>query len=372
MIAGLAIIRRPQSGNQLARVWLILRIPRIATAPAMDRFKCQLVAAVLPFAAALLVGCGTTRSTDTARTASEQLLISDAIDRAVQSVDLKTLAGQKVFLDDSRLGDVIDRNYLISTLRQHLLANGCQLRDTRDQADFVVEARAGAVGTDRNDLLFGVPSMNVPQVFPLQPVPGAVIPEIPIAKRRDQKGIAKIAVFAYHRETGTPVWQSGLVHQESSSNDVWILGAGPFQRGSIYDGTAFAGKQLGADEKKGEAILRRLPSTELARESTFTSPKQLTKAPEPPPTPTQPPTPAVAQPVVQASHQETQATPASTTEAKTAEAAPMPAADGQSSQAEPKTAAAVVGQPTSKPQSSKSVYAPAGTAQLPQPRFGSP
>ena len=33
--------------------------------------------------ATALAGCGTTRSTDTGRTATEQLLISDAIDRAV-------------------------------------------------------------------------------------------------------------------------------------------------------------------------------------------------------------------------------------------------------------------------------------------------
>jgi hypothetical protein len=219
----------------------------------------------------VVVGCGTTRSSDTGRTATEQLLISNAIDRAVQSVDLKTLAGQSVFFDDSKLGEVVDRNYLISTLRQHLLANGCRLRDQRDQADFIVEARAGAVGTDRNDLLFGIPSTNVPQIMPVQPVPAAVIPEIPIAKRRDQKGIAKLAVFAYHRETGTPVWQSGLVHEESSSNDVWILGAGPFQRGSIYEGTTFAGKQLKGNEaaEEGEAAPRRLPSIAIANPSTL-------------------------------------------------------------------------------------------------------
>ena len=120
-------------------------------------------------ACSLLSGCGTTRSTDTNRTATEQLLISDAIDRAVQSIQLQTLAGQTVYLDDSRLGEVVDRNYLVSTLRQHLLASGCQLRAERDQADFIVEARAGAIGTDRNDLLFGVPSMNVPQIMPVQP-----------------------------------------------------------------------------------------------------------------------------------------------------------------------------------------------------------
>ena len=107
-----------------------------------------------------------------------------------------------------------------------------------------MEIRAGAIGTDRNDLLFGVPSMNVPQIVPLQPVPAA-IPEIPIAKRRDQRGVAKIAVFAYHRQTGTPVWQSGVAQTESSSNDVWIMGAGPFQRGTIYEGTEFAGRAIG-------------------------------------------------------------------------------------------------------------------------------
>src|SRR5688500_13493 len=84
--------------------------------------------AALLVGAVSLVGCGTTRSTDTTRTATEQLLISDAIDRAIQTVNVQSLSGQTVFLDDSRLGDVIDRNYLIGTLRQHLLASGCALR----------------------------------------------------------------------------------------------------------------------------------------------------------------------------------------------------------------------------------------------------
>jgi hypothetical protein len=233
-----------------------------------------LSASLLAACALVHAGCGTTRSTDTSRTATEQLLISDAIDRAVQTVNVNTLAGQTVYLDDSRLGDVVDRNYLISTLRQHLLASGCALRAERDQADYIVEARAGAIGTDRNDLLFGVPSMNVPQIFPMQPVPAA-IPEVPIAKRRDQRGIAKIAVFAYHRETGMPVWQSGVAHQESSANDVWILGAGPFQRGTIHDGTAFAGNMIGHDESEAENGMNRRPPVDLASARVFSTPKQI-------------------------------------------------------------------------------------------------
>ncbi len=332
----------------------------------MHRLLVQLVAVMLmPLASLAITGCGTTRSTDTNRTATEQLLVSDAIDRAVQSVDVKVLSGQSVFLDDSRLGEVVDRHYLISTLRQHLLANGCQLRDQRDKADFIVEARAGAVGTDRNDLLFGVPSTNVPQIMPVQPVPAAVIPEIPIAKRRDQKAIAKLAVFAYHRETGTPVWQSGLVHQESSANDVWILGAGPFQRGSIYDGTAFAGKKLGNDEVRDGAMPRRLPAVDLAHESTFTPPRRLAKAPPP------------EQSVVQATHQESQQPAAAAAAAPSQPAAPTPPASESLHGSDTPRPPTTVAQPEASkaepppPTTNQSVYAPAAVTPLPQPRFNS-
>ncbi|HEX4412122.1 MAG TPA: DUF6655 family protein [Lacipirellulaceae bacterium] len=231
--------------------------------------------------AASLTGCGTTRSTDTTRTATEQLLISDAIDRAVQSMNLKPLAGQTVFVDDTKVSDVVDKNYYISTLRQQLLASGCDLRDKREDADFIVEARAGAIGTDRNDLLFGVPATNVPQIPLVQPVPAA-IPEIPIAKRKDQRGVAKIAVFAYHRATGTPVWQSGIVCQESSSNDVWIFGAGPFQHGTIYEGTEFAGGPVRADGPEGAPNSRRNSAVALSKESLFTPPGSLPKQMTPP------------------------------------------------------------------------------------------
>ncbi len=232
-------------------------------------------AAVVVGAVTLLSGCGTTRSSDTTRTATEQLLVSDAIDRAVQSMNFKALTGQTVFLDDTKLTDTVDKNYYISTLRQQLLASGCELRDKRDDADFVVEARAGAIGTDRNDLLFGIPATNVPQIPLVQPVPAA-IPEIPIAKRKDQRGVAKIAVFAYHRATGTPVWQSGLICQESSANDVWIFGAGPFQRGTIYEGTEFAGGPAPKDVADGSRSKRNSVAG-LSRETLFTPPSSFVK-----------------------------------------------------------------------------------------------
>lgn len=207
-----------------------------------------------------LAGCGTTRSSNTQRTATEQLLISDAIDRAVQAIDFRPLAGRSVFFDDRHLYEAVDDAYLISSLRQHLLASGCILKDNRDEATFIVEPRAGAVGTDNQDWLFGMPATNVPQLTLLAALPPA-IPEIPIAKRQKQRGVAKIAVFAYHRETGQPAWQSGIAARESTSNDIWVLGAGPFQRGTIYEGSQLAKKKNSKRKRKNDKdVLEQDPS----------------------------------------------------------------------------------------------------------------
>jgi hypothetical protein len=196
-------------------------------------------------------GCGSTRSSNTARTATEQLLISDAIDRTVQQINFKVLEGEAVYFDERHLLEVVDKSYLISSFRQHLLASGCVLKDKREDATFVVEPRVGAIGTDNHDWLVGVPAINVPQV-PLAPTLPAAIPEIPFAKRRDQKGVAKVAVFAYRRETGEPVWQSGMAISESEANDIWVLGAGPFKRGTIYEEKSFVGTRIAAKDDDQE------------------------------------------------------------------------------------------------------------------------
>jgi hypothetical protein len=136
---------------------------------------------------------------------------------------------------------VLDEGFITSTLRQHMVAHGCILKVDRRDAEFVVEARA-MVGTNRQEVLIGIPQMSLPNVG-VAGVPNNV-PEIAFAKSTNQKGIAKIAVFAYHQETGQPVWQSGASPIASNAKDTWLLGAGPWQRGSIYRGTRFAGDRV--------------------------------------------------------------------------------------------------------------------------------
>jgi 5'-nucleotidase len=160
------------------------------------------------------------------------------------------------------------------------------------------------------------------------------------------------------------------------------MGAGPFQRGSIYDGTAFAGNTLEKQPPAGQAMARRLPETKLARESVFTPPQQLTKAPDPTPpataaTPapapaTTPPQPA--EPVQQASYQEPQAVadPAAA-EPKTAAAASDPVTKPTAPAPKlvtPSEAATAAVSPEVEAKVAPA-YTPGGTSPLPQPRFSS-
>lgn len=190
----------------------------------------------------LMGGCGTTRMSGTNRTATEQQLISHAVDQAVSQLDFRVLRGKKVYFDDQYIDkSQVDRGYLVSSLRQQIVANGCLLQSKKEDAQYIIEARCGGMGTDRHELLIGVPAMSLPTVLPGQP---SSIPEIPFAKKTDQHGIAKIAVFAYQRNSGLRVWQSGMVNSQSSAKDLWLVGAGPFQHGSIRSRVTLAGQGL--------------------------------------------------------------------------------------------------------------------------------
>ncbi len=175
----------------------------------------------------------------------EQLLISDTMDRAVSQMDLRALAGKTVFLDDTPIRGMTDAAYLASSVRQHVLASGGILRESKNEADYVLEIRAGAIGTDRHDVTYGLPAVNFPSLFPINTlgIP-AHLPEMPIAKRTYQRAVTKIALFAYNRRTGRPIWQSGSIPVESDVRALWVFGAGPFLRGQILRGTNFAGDEI--------------------------------------------------------------------------------------------------------------------------------
>jgi hypothetical protein len=197
--------------------------------------------------AALLAGCGTTKSRD----ATQQLLMSDSVDRSIATIDFAPLAGKTVYFDTKYLVTVkglgfVNAEYVISSIRQQMLASGCLLQDDLKDAEYVVEGRMGALGTDSHEVTYGIPANSgLAQAAQMLPnIPSVSVPEVALAKREDLLGAAKVALFAYHRETRLPVWQSGISVATSNARDAHIFGVGPIQDGTIYHGTHFAGSRM--------------------------------------------------------------------------------------------------------------------------------
>lgn len=186
------------------------------------------------------------------RLATEQLVISDSVDRTVAKIDFSPLSGRRVYLDtkymtNSKPLGFVSPDYVISSLRQQMMAYDVRILDKPEEADIIVEARCGVLGNDGHDVAFGIPAGNAAAsaatALSGTPMP-PILPEISLAKRMDQLGATKVAVFAYDKETKEPIWQSGISTSISTAKDYWVLGIGPIQRGSIYGGTRFAGDPL--------------------------------------------------------------------------------------------------------------------------------
>ncbi len=225
-----------------------------------DRARLFPIAVVL----ATLTGCGTIQTRD----ATEQLLVSDAVDQSLDKLEFHPLSHEKVFLDTRYVRGVrgvgfVNADYIISALRERMAIHGCLLQENMEDADYVVELRIGALGTDGHEFNYGIPGSNsistTTTLMGGPPVPQ--LPELSFARRDERRASVKVGVFAYHRQTREPVWQPGTVHGNSVAKATWVLGAGPFHDGKIYDGSKVGSEPLHvrALPRESSIVLRLLP-----------------------------------------------------------------------------------------------------------------
>jgi hypothetical protein len=107
-------------------------------------------ALLLPFA----FGCTAERASAPARTATEQLLLSTAADRAAAQLSLAIPADTKVYVDRSYFQGY-DDGYAMDAIRNQFLRQGLSLVDDRAQAQAIVTVASGALSTDQKSLLIG-------------------------------------------------------------------------------------------------------------------------------------------------------------------------------------------------------------------------
>jgi hypothetical protein len=145
-----------------------------------------------------LVACTSVTETNPPRSATEQLLISTAADRAAAKLAVKIPAKTPVFVDAGNF-EGTDSKYAIAAIHDSLLKQNVYLVDDKKKAKIVIEIRSGALSIDKKQWLFGTPSFSVPI-----PLAGSTFtfPQIALYGTETQEGIAKFAFVSYDAENG--------------------------------------------------------------------------------------------------------------------------------------------------------------------------
>jgi hypothetical protein len=152
-------------------------------------------------AAALLAGCAQVSESYTGRTATEQLLLARAADRAVEGLELPVPKSARIFVDNAYF-QAEGAPYAVSAVRQALSEAGHPLANDRNSADVILEMRAGSLALEQMRRVVGLPSLAVPINENLNVVS---LPELSLYSRRDRTGVAEFSAFVYDARTGAPL-----------------------------------------------------------------------------------------------------------------------------------------------------------------------
>ncbi len=175
-----------------------------------------------------LLGCSSFRETLPARSATEQVLISTAGDRAVTDLETRWAIGKSVLIATENL-DAYDQKYLVQRLRQAVLDAGAILVSERDRADVVLEVASGGLSVDSGQFLLGIPTMEVPIPF----AGSVTLPEIALFKQVSVVGKAKLLCTAIDADEGHLFAATPVTYGRARRRFWWVLLLGPFEGGDM-------------------------------------------------------------------------------------------------------------------------------------------
>ena len=213
----------------------------------LTNFKAaRTLALALALAVAPAWGCTSVKTTGTARTGTEQLLLTGAWDRLLRHVDFRPLAGQKVYVDPQFV-TVVDKDWVVASTRRALASQGVLIEDKKDDARVVLEPAVGAFGTDDRSCTTGLPQIGL--LPSLTGLPAAVpsssasssgsnsstASALSLTQYNQQDAVVKASMLAYDAKTGRAVWDSGPLLVAEGVRDRFILGLGPIRSSSLRE-----------------------------------------------------------------------------------------------------------------------------------------
>ena len=151
---------------------------------------------------ALFSGCSDPMTSNTARTAVEQFLLSDCIEQATDQMKFTSYRGKKAFMDYAYLAPQVDKAVVQGMVERRLAESGVVVVADKKAADIIIQVVCPVLATDQTKFLIGTPSLPIP-------VPDTsiqiVIPEIPLFLKLTRKGFGQFSVNILKAADATPI-----------------------------------------------------------------------------------------------------------------------------------------------------------------------
>lgn len=166
---------------------------------------------VLSFIIFILSGCAATRLTTSEKTAVEQALLSQSIERNLQNIKIPKGLNRLVYIDSKALRSIpcgdkscfsVDTTLAYNFIIQKLLKSGYRITKDSTLAELFIHPRIEFVGIDDSDSLLGFPSIPIP----LPGVGTIQTPEVSLFGSKKQHGRAKFNILATDAKEGSLVF----------------------------------------------------------------------------------------------------------------------------------------------------------------------
>lgn len=133
--------------------------------------------------------------TYTKKSSVEQLLVSKALDHALQGVFFQT-EGVRVYIDVASLTWDED-DYIRKAVLHWFLKKGALLTSYEKEADYVASVLVKCAGTGGKQMSIGLPAVPVPLV------PGITTPQLNVFSALNQDGYAELEIILYDVKAGS-------------------------------------------------------------------------------------------------------------------------------------------------------------------------
>ena len=179
-----------------------------------------LLNAGIALAGALLCGCETPITSNTARTAVEQLLLSDVIEQGTDQMKFEAYKGKKALMDYKNLEPQVDKPVVQGLVERRLAECGVVVATDPKEADIIIQVLCPVLATDMSKLFIGTPAFpfTYEKFYSLM----IIVPEIPLFQRITRVGYGKFSLNILKAADLTPIeMQKPLVTRAEYNN--WTL-----------------------------------------------------------------------------------------------------------------------------------------------------